>query len=160
MSPYRRPALRYIAPEPLKTSLKRKIKFAWNYANNDINSLFGFVYLPIAIVCLPFERKMIFPIGLIIVVMLATMLWSWFSFFIQAKRRNKHAKQMDELRKHSSLFLPFWNDWICNSCKRIFQTEEKAMSHAVKCAEMFQCNSCGGIFETQEQIELHNETCS
>ena len=34
MSPYRRPALKYTTPKRLKTLLKRKIKFAWDRANN------------------------------------------------------------------------------------------------------------------------------
>jgi len=132
MSPYRRPALRYIAPGALKTPLKRKIKFAWNYANNinsllNVNSLFGFIYLPIAIVCLPFERQMIFPIGLIIVVMLATMLWSWCSFFIQAKRRNEHAKRMDRLQTNMNY------SYMCGSCNSCFQSHEHAVLHVFRC---------------------------
>ena len=74
MSPYRRPALRYIVPESLRTPFLRKIKFAWHRANNK-NSLFSFIYLPIAIVCLLSEWQVIFTIGIIVLAILAIMLW-------------------------------------------------------------------------------------
>lgn len=138
MNPYRRPQLKFIAPEFLKTPLKRKIKFAWNYANNNTNSLFGFIYLPIAVVCLPFERRMILPIGLIVVVILTTMLWSWCSFFIQAKQRNKRAKRMDELQNYKQfgfVRLPTGTNYsyMCGSCNSCFQSHEHAVLHVYEC---------------------------
>jgi len=143
MSPYRQPALKYATPKRLKTSLKRKIKFAWDRANNfdslkNVNSLFGFICLPIAVVCLPFERRMIFPIGLIIVVILATMLWSWCSFFIQAKQRNKRAKRMDELQNYKTfgfVSLPTGTNhgYMCGNCNKCFRSNQQAMLHVFRC---------------------------
>lgn len=143
MNPYRQPALRYLVPKSLKTPLKRKIKFAWDRANNihslmNINSLFGFICLPIAVVCLPFEQRMIFPIGLIIVVILVTMLWSWCSFFIQTKQRNKRAIRMDELRNYKTfgfVSLPTGTKYkyICGDCNKCFSSKNKATIHVSVC---------------------------
>lgn len=139
MSPYRQPALRYIVPESLKTPLKRKIKFAWNRVDNMDNPLFGCVIIFTPIVSLLIDQRMKFAIpimlGSTLLIVLATMLLTWCSFFIQAKQRNKHAKLMDELTQPFK-YLPFWNDYTCNSCGKIFQSLEKARIHST--AEHFE----------------------
>lgn len=134
MSPYRRPVLRYISHEALKTTLKRKIKFAWSRANDSGNrSLLILIHSFVIAMFLTFEKnsavaviEMAIVVGLITI---ARMLWSWCLFFIRAKQRNENAKRMDELQK-PFFYQEFWNDYTCNSCGKIFQSLEKAISHS------------------------------
>lgn len=163
MSPYRRPPLKFIATEFMKTPLKRKIKFAWVQANKRTNPfVLLFVHCAVLIFFIVFDRSDFASLfaGLIIaLITIARMFWFWFLFLIESKKRNEQAKRFEELQK-PFLFQEFWNDYTCNSCKKIFQTKEKAVQHAIKCFQMFQCNSCDAMFESQEQVELHNATCS
>jgi hypothetical protein len=81
MSPYRQPALRYTAPKTLKTSLKRKIKFAWDRANFPGNkSWLILIHSLVVITLIIFEKNSaIAAIEMAIVVALITiarMLWS------------------------------------------------------------------------------------
>ena len=143
MSPYRRPALRYAVPKSLKTSLKRKIKFAWDRANDLRNrALFILIQSFVIAVPLTFEKNSAIAaieiatvVGLISI---ARMLWSWFSFFIQAKQRNKRAIRMDELRNYKTfgfVSLPTGTKYkyICGDCNKCFSSKNKATIHVSVC---------------------------
>lgn len=143
MSPYRRSALRYDAPKAFKTSLKRKIKFAWDSANDPGNkSLLILIHSFVIVKFIIFEKNSaLAAIEVTIVVALITiirMLWSWFLFFVKAKQRNKRGKVQEELfhyKNYGFVSIPTNKQYhyMCGGCNKCFVSNEYAILHAYEC---------------------------
>jgi len=140
MNPYRQPQLKFIAPEFLKTPLKRKIKFAWNFSNRESNeSWLIAIHSFVVVAFLIFENNWI--LGSIltsIVITITRMLWSWFSFINEAKQRNKHTSNLDEIGNYKtfgfvSLPLGTKYKYMCSACNMCFSAKCKATSHMTTC---------------------------
>lgn len=121
MNPFRRPQLKFIAPEFLKTPLKRKIKLAWNLSNQRGNRHWLIIIYSFVIILLMFENSWItglISIPIIIICNVVILFWFWLSFINEAKQRNKRA-----ILTNSPLLL---QPWRCN----------------------YKCSSCGGVFNS------------